>query len=81
MLFTHEWLSSQSFENFCAGGTFLWSRHGIEYLFVSSKVVLRKLSAPCRHLGAENGTRTRDLLLGKETLYQLSYFRDALIVT
>ncbi len=25
--------------------------------------------------GAENGTRTRDLLLGKQTLYQLSYFR------
>jgi hypothetical protein len=25
--------------------------------------------------GAENGTRTRDLLLGKEALYQLSYFR------
>ncbi len=27
-------------------------------------------------LGAEDGIRTRDLLLGKETLYQLSYFRD-----
>ena len=25
--------------------------------------------------GAEDGTRTRDLLLGKEALYQLSYFR------
>lgn len=24
---------------------------------------------------AEDGTRTRDLLLGKEALYQLSYFR------
>lgn len=27
-------------------------------------------------LGAEKETRTPDLLLGKETLYQLSYFRD-----
>ena len=27
------------------------------------------------HYGAEDGIRTRDLLLGKETLYQLSYFR------
>ena len=26
--------------------------------------------------GAENGARTRDLNLGKVTLYQLSYFRD-----
>ena len=26
-------------------------------------------------LGAENGTRTRDLNLGKVALYQLSYFR------
>ena len=25
--------------------------------------------------GAENGTRTRDLNLGKVALYQLSYFR------
>lgn len=25
---------------------------------------------------AENGTRTRDLNLGKVALYQLSYFRD-----
>lgn len=25
--------------------------------------------------GAENGSRTRDLNLGKVTLYQLSYFR------
>ena len=25
--------------------------------------------------GAEDGTRTRDLLLGKEMLYQLSHFR------
>ena len=29
----------------------------------------------CRHNGAENGTRTRDLLVGNEMLYQLSYFR------
>ena len=28
-------------------------------------------------LGAENGTRTRDLNLGKVALYQLSYFRMA----
>lgn len=27
-------------------------------------------------LGAEEGTRTLDLLLGKEALYQLSYFRS-----
>ena len=27
--------------------------------------------------GAENGTRTRDLNLGKVALYQLSYFRVA----
>gem|GEM_PF-4140270 len=27
------------------------------------------------YLGAVNETRTRDLLLGKETLYQLSYYR------
>jgi hypothetical protein len=27
--------------------------------------------------GAENGTRTRDLNLGKVALYQLSYFRMA----
>ena len=26
--------------------------------------------------GAENGARTRDLNLGKVTLYQLSYFRE-----
>ena len=26
--------------------------------------------------GAENGTRTRDLNLGKVALYQLSYFRN-----
>ena len=30
--------------------------------------------------GAENGTRTRDPNLGKVVLYQLSYFRIALIV-
>jgi hypothetical protein len=28
--------------------------------------------------GAEDGTRTRDLVLGKDTLYQLSHFRKAL---
>ncbi len=28
--------------------------------------------------GAENGTRTRDLNLGKVALYQLSYFRKSL---
>ena len=27
--------------------------------------------------GAENGVRTRDLRLGKPTLYQLSYFRKS----
>ena len=30
---------------------------------------------PFLGLGAENGTRTRDLNLGKVALYQLSYFR------
>ena len=30
--------------------------------------------------GAENGTRTRDLRLGKPTLYQLSYFRIAAVL-
>ena len=29
-----------------------------------------------RPLRAENGTRTRDLNLGKVALYQLSYFRN-----
>ena len=29
--------------------------------------------------GAENGTRTRDLNLGKVALYQLSYFRKVTI--
>ena len=30
---------------------------------------------PMTFSGAENGTRTRDLNLGKVALYQLSYFR------
>ena len=30
--------------------------------------------------GAENGTRTRDLNLGKVALYQLSYFRKVTIL-
>ena len=30
--------------------------------------------------GAENGARTRDLRLGKPTLYQLSYFRIAVVL-
>ena len=34
-----------------------------------------------RPLGAEDGTRTRDLNLGKVALYQLSYFRVPGIVT
>ena len=29
---------------------------------------------------AGNGTRTRDLLLGKQTLYQLSYTREAVFI-
>ena len=29
--------------------------------------------------GAEDGIRTRDLVLGKDALYQLSHFREALI--
>ncbi len=35
--------------------------------------------SPCP-LGAENGTRTRDLNLGKVALYQLSYFRKYLLL-
>ena len=31
--------------------------------------------------GAENGTRTRDLNLGKVALYQLSYFRKLHIIS
>ena len=30
--------------------------------------------------GAENGTRTRDLNLGKVALYQLSYFRKVSLI-
>ncbi len=30
---------------------------------------------------AENGTRTRDLNLGKVALYQLSYFRNLQIIS
>ena len=30
---------------------------------------------------AENGTRTRDLNLGKVALYQLSYFRNPQIIS
>ena len=30
--------------------------------------------------GAENGTRTRDLNLGKVALYQLSYFRKVTFI-
>ena len=30
--------------------------------------------------GAENGVRTRDLRLGKPTLYQLSYFRNSTVI-
>ena len=33
-----------------------------------------RFGSPCC-FGAENGTRTRDLNLGKVALYQLSYFR------
>ena len=29
-------------------------------------------------IGAEDGIRTRDLVLGKDALYQLSHFRKAL---
>ena len=28
-----------------------------------------------KKIGAEDGARTRDLILGKDVLYQLSYFR------
>ena len=34
-----------------------------------------------RPLRAENGTRTRDLNLGKVALYQLSYFRNPQIIS
>ena len=30
--------------------------------------------------GGENGVRTRDLRLGKPTLYQLSYFRNSTVI-
>ena len=43
-------------------------------------LIYRVLALCCRLLlsapGAENGTRTRDLDLGKVALYQLSYFRN-----
>ena len=31
----------------------------------------------CGYFGAGDGTRTHDILLGKQTLYQLSYAREA----
>ena len=37
--------------------------------------LLQGLFANRYSTGAEDGIRTRDLLLGKETLYQLSHFR------
>ena len=47
-------------------------------------LIYRVLALCCRLLlsapGAENGTRTRDLNLGKVALYQLSYFRMACFV-
>ncbi len=43
-------------------------------------LIYRVFALYCRFLlsapGAENGTRTRDLNLGKVALYQLSYFRN-----
>jgi hypothetical protein len=37
-------------------------------------VVLRKLAREGAESGAEDGTRTRDLLITNQLLYQLSYF-------
>lgn len=41
---------------------------------------LRALVAPgSTRIGADNGTRTRDIFVGNEVLYQLSYIRDVLL--
>ena len=37
----------------------------------------KKTLQDLKRFGAENGARTRDLNLGKVTLYQLSYFRKS----
>ena len=45
------------------------------YISLIHKVFYSTLLLLSKKPGAENGTRTRDLNLGKVALYQLSYFR------
>ena len=47
------------------------------YISLIHKVFYSFLLLLSKKPGAENGTRTRDLNLGKVALYQLSYFRMA----
>ena len=54
------------------------SRMRVELTRANAHYPLKVARLPFRHLdilGAKNGTRTRDLNLGKVALYQLSYFR------
>ena len=54
------------------------SRVRVELTRANAHYPLKVARLPFRHLdilGAKNGTRTRDLNLGKVALYQLSYFR------
>ena len=55
------------------------SRMRVELTRANAQYPLKVARLPFRHLdilGAKNGTRTRDLNLGKVALYQLSYFRN-----
>ena len=68
-----------------AAGPGGWGYVGVEVRITERGVGLPRLREPKTsqplvsdsevEAGAEDGTRTHDLLLGKETLYQLSYFR------
>ena len=51
------------------------------YISLIHKVFYSFLLLLSKKPGAENGTRTRDLNLGKVALYQLSYFRKMLPAT
>ena len=59
-----------------------FSRSGLKtkkpYISLIHKVFTLYCSLFLKAPGAENGTRTRDLNLGKVALYQLSYFRKLL---
>ena len=58
------------------------SRMRVELTRANAHYPLKVARLPFRHLdilGAKNGTRTRDLNLGKVALYQLSYFRNYLL--